>query len=197
MQGSGEIVSSAAAAASSRRNAGLGIRSKLFVVSLALIGASLLASEVYLTRSLEAQWTEGIREDLLVRARLVAEQVAARAGAVADVRTLDALADHLGTAASGRVTLVRPDGTVVGDSEVPADALARLDNHRARPEIAQALAAREGVGVRLSRTVQERMMYVAVPIEREDAVIGAARVAVRLDRIDALVSDLRKTLTMA
>ncbi len=177
--------------------AGLGIRSKLFLVSLALIGASLLASEVYLTRSLEAQLTEGIREELLVRARLVAERVATRADAFDDVRTQDALADQLGATAGGRVTLVRPDGTVVGDSEIAAAALARLDNHRTRPEIAQALAAREGVGVRLSRTVQERMMYVAVPIEREDAVIGAARVALPLDRIDALVSDLRTTLAAA
>jgi two-component system phosphate regulon sensor histidine kinase PhoR len=174
----------------------LGIRSKLFGVSIALIAISLLAAELYLTRALERQLVDAIRDDLVVRARLVAEQAAA-ATDPDDAGARDRLADRLGVTARGRVTLVRRDGTVVGDSQLEPDALARVENHAARPEIAQALAAREGFGMRLSRTVRERLMYVAVPIVRADRVVGAARIAVPLDRIDALVDDLRKTLAAA
>lgn len=174
----------------------LGIRSKLFAVSIVLIALSLLASEVYLTGALERQLIEGIRDDLLVRARLVAGQAAA-SGDLDDIAALDRLADHLGATAHGRVTIVRRDGTVLGDSAVALEALARMENHAARPEIARALAASEGFGMRLSRTVQERLMYVAVPIERAGRVVGAARISVPLDRIDALVGDLRKTLAAA
>jgi two-component system, OmpR family, phosphate regulon sensor histidine kinase PhoR len=198
MQGAGEMrVSSAAQASQRSGKARLGIRSKLFVASIALIGVSLLVAEIYLTRALEAQLLESVRDELLVRARLVAERASDIASVSHDVPALDRLADHLSVTAGGRVTLVRRDGTVAGDSEVAAEDLARLDNHGARTEIAQALAAREGVGTRLSSTVQERLMYVAVPITHEDDVIGAARIAVPLDRIDVLIGELRATLAAA
>jgi two-component system phosphate regulon sensor histidine kinase PhoR len=198
MQGASEVrIASAAQESGPSGRTQLGIRSKLFVVSLALIVVSLLASEIYLTRALEAQLVDGVRDDLLVRARLVAERVASAAKSLDDASLHDALADRLGSAAGGRVTVVRRDGTVAGDSEVAADALAQLDNHGSRPEIVQALAAGEGAGMRLSRTVQERLMYVAVPITQAGNVVGAARVAVPLVRIDELVGDLRKTLVAA
>jgi two-component system phosphate regulon sensor histidine kinase PhoR len=198
MQGAGEMrVSSAAQASQPSARARLGIRSKLFVASIALIGVSLLVAEIYLTRALEAQLLESIRDELLVRARLVAERASDIASASDDVLAFDRLADHLSVTAGGRVTLVRRDGTVVGDSEVAAEDLARLDNHGARTEIAQALAAREGVGTRLSSTVRERLMYVAVPITHEGGVVGAARIAVPLDRIDVLIGELRATLAAA
>ena len=198
MQGRGELPLRQAKAAGRPRGHGrLGIRSKLFLVSLALIGSALLVAEVYLTRALEAQLVDAIREDLLVRARLVAERVQAATDALDDAGSGDALADRLAVATGGRVTLVRRDGRVVGDSEVATDALAGLDNHASRPEIAQALVECEAAGVRLSRTLQARLMYVAVPVVRGGDVVGAARVALPLDRIDALVDDLRKTLAAA
>ncbi|MPZ45268.1 MAG: HAMP domain-containing protein [Betaproteobacteria bacterium] len=198
MQGAGEIrVPSAAEGSGPSGGRRLGIRSKLFVASIVLIGVSLAASEIYLTRALEAQLLESIRDELLVRARLVAERASGIASASDDVRAFDRLADHLGATARGRVTLVRRDGTVVGDSGVAAEELARLDNHAARPEIARALAAREGSGTRLSSTVRERLMYVAVPITDQGNIVGAARIAVPLDRIDLLIGELRMTLAAA
>jgi two-component system phosphate regulon sensor histidine kinase PhoR len=198
MQGAGEIGAAAGRESAARARTGrLGIRAKLFLVSLGLIGVSLAAAEVYLTRALEARLMEGIRDDLLVRARLIAARIAASAATLDDARVQDAAADALGQLAGGRVTIVRVDGRVVGDSSVTAEALDRLDNHGARPAIAQALVAGAGFGLRLSRTVHERLMYIAVPIRRDDTVLGAARIAVPLDRIDELVGELRKTLAAA
>ena len=198
MQSAGEIGAAAGReSAAGVRSGRLGIRAKLFLVSLGLIGVSLAAAEVYLTRALEARLMEGIRDDLLVRARLIAARIAASAASLDDARVQDAAADALGQLAGGRVTIVHRDGRVVGDSSVAVDALDRLDDHAARPEIAQALVAGSGFGLRLSRTLQERLMYIAVPIRRDDAVLGAARIAVPLDRIDQLVGELRKTLAAA
>src|SRR5687767_5005130 len=53
----------------------LGIRFKLFLGSLALIGLAVVAAEVYLSTALERQLTERISSDLAVRARLLAERV--------------------------------------------------------------------------------------------------------------------------
>ncbi|MDB5928131.1 MAG: hypothetical protein JWN13_7067, partial [Betaproteobacteria bacterium] len=54
----------------------LGIRSKLFLGSLVLIGISIFAAELYMSQALEGQLTDRIRADLIVRARLIAERIA-------------------------------------------------------------------------------------------------------------------------
>ena len=172
----------------------LGIRSRLFFVSVALIAVALVASELYLTRALEAQLIDTVRGDLLVRARLIAQRLASADPPLADRAQADRLADELGAAAGARVTVVRIDGTVAGDSEVDLSGLARLENHAARPEVAAALGSSEGTTVRYSATIHERLMYVAVPVVADGRTVGAARVAVALSHIDDAVWNLHKTL---
>jgi hypothetical protein len=50
----------------------LGVRTKLFLVSIALIVASMGAADAYLTSSISSHLTDAIRSDLFARARLVA-----------------------------------------------------------------------------------------------------------------------------
>lgn len=175
---------------------GAGIRLKLFLGSLVLIAIAVASAEIYLSGALEQQLTERIREDLLTRAALIAGRVASSTGVLDDARG-DRLADELGPVAGVRVTLVRPDGTVAGDSDVEPAKLPRLENHSERPEVAQALARRAGSSVRFSTTVATRMMYAAVPIVREDTFIGIARVALPLTEVDEAIVKLRRTLAAA
>jgi hypothetical protein len=58
----------------------LGIRSKLFLGSLMLIGVVIAAAEIYLSHALETQLTERIRSDLYTRAGLIARRVASVGG---------------------------------------------------------------------------------------------------------------------
>jgi two-component system phosphate regulon sensor histidine kinase PhoR len=175
----------------------LGIRSKLFVGSLVLIGISVAAAELYLSHALEEQLTDRIRADLIIRARLIAQRIASTGVRLNDERSADALADELGEVSGVRVTLARPDGTVAGDSEVEPARIPRIENHGDRPEVMQALARGEGSSVRHSTTVGRRMMYAAVPITRQGAVIGTARVAMPLTEIDDAIWRMRKTLGAA
>jgi two-component system phosphate regulon sensor histidine kinase PhoR len=172
----------------------LGIRSKLFLVSLALISVSVFATEAYLSRSLETQLTARARAELVVRARLIAERAAALPTSLDNAAIADALADELGHVAGARVTLVRSNGTVAGDSDVPAAALPSLENHLARPEIAEALNAGQGSSVRYSTTLGRRMMYVAVPVARQQVTLGVARVALPLSDLENALGDMRRTL---
>ena len=175
----------------------LGIRFKLFLVSLLLIGISVFAAEIYLSDALEHQLTERIRDDLLVRARLIAQRVATSSVSLDGDAAADALADELGRAAGVRVTLVRNDGKVAGDSEVELAGLPQVENHGARPEIAQALQNGQGSSIRYSTTVGRRMMYAAVPMARQNSVVGTARVALPLTDIDDAVRQIRRTLVTA
>ncbi|HEV7800923.1 MAG TPA: HAMP domain-containing protein, partial [Burkholderiales bacterium] len=174
----------------------LGIRLKLFLGSLVLIGISIAAAELYLAETLESQLTERIRADLIIRAGLIAQRVATAVTQLDDTAA-DALADELGPIAGVRVTLVRPDGTVAGDSEVQTARLPHLENHSDRPEIVQSLAVGHGSSVRHSATIGTRMMYAAVPVMRQGSMIGTARVALPLTQVDEAMSRLRKSLGMA
>jgi two-component system, OmpR family, phosphate regulon sensor histidine kinase PhoR len=173
-----------------------GVRLKLFLVSVALIAVSVVAADAYLTRSTGQQVTETVRDDLFVRAALVAREAVTRAAAPGDLAAWDSLADSLGHAAAARVTLIARDGTVVGDSDVPLAELSHVENHAARSEVAAALAGENGYTIRLSSTVQRQMMYVAVPVAGAGAV-AVARVATPLVVVDRAVAQSRRAILVA
>jgi len=62
---------------------------------------------------------------------------------------------------STRVTLIFPTGKVFADSEENPQ---NMNNHKTRPEVKQALNGKIGSSVRYSTTLKKDMMYVAVPI---------------------------------
>lgn len=74
----------------------------------------------------------------------------------------DRLLRRLGEGVSMRVTLVRADGLVLGDThERPA----RMDNHADRPEIRAVLAGEAfGRSLRRSATLDRDLLYVALPL---------------------------------
>jgi two-component system phosphate regulon sensor histidine kinase PhoR len=98
----------------------------------------------------------------------------------------DALAKRLGKASGLRITVVMPTGQVVAES---ADDPALLESHRTRPEIATALDTRAMAhDVRYSATLQQDMLYVAVPLLRR----GEPWVVVRVSTAATAVNDTLK-----
>ncbi|MGI8844035.1 MAG: ATP-binding protein [Gemmatimonadaceae bacterium] len=94
----------------------------------------------------------------------------------------DALADTAGAMLGVRVTLVAPDGRVVGDSDESADQLAQLENHGARPEIREALESGAGRARRVSASVGRDQLYSAVR-----APLGVVRLSIDPATVDAIV----------
>jgi two-component system phosphate regulon sensor histidine kinase PhoR len=94
-----------------------------------------------------------------------------------------------------RVTLMARDGTVIGDSDVPAERLPQVENHAARPEMIAALAGRTGQAVRRSRTVGAELLYVALPAASAD--VAVVRVAEPLTAIANLQASLLRLSIVA
>ena len=114
----------------------LSVRTKLFLVLVALIVASMGAADAYLTSSVSVHLTDTIRADLSVRARLVARAAATFSGSPDDDAAPWArLAQELGQFADARVTIVARSGTVLGDSQFALAELPELENFAARPEV--------------------------------------------------------------
>ncbi len=137
-------------------------RTRLFVSSLAAAGATLVVATVMVSWSIRESVSQRIERSLIVEARLTAELLSRQRPSTR--LELDAEADDLGRLGSARITFIAPDGTVVGDSEVAADALASVSNHGDRPEVRAALTDGLGVATRYSSTIDTDMLYVAVPI---------------------------------
>jgi two-component system phosphate regulon sensor histidine kinase PhoR len=104
----------------------------------------------------------------------------------------DSLADVTATLLGFRVTLIDSSGTVVGDSQFDALALARLDNHGQRPEIVAARQAAHGADVRVSPSVGDEELYVAVR-----SPLGFARVALSTAEVDRTIASAGGSVLIA
>ncbi len=104
---------------------------------------------------------------------------------------LDELVKQLGRAINTRITVIAPDGLVLADSEKnPAE----MENHHDRPEIIKALQNKIGRSLRYSRTLQEYMLYIAIPIKHNGEIIGVLRGSLPVWRINRLLSNLGRKL---
>ncbi|MFW6280763.1 MAG: two-component system histidine kinase PnpS [Halanaerobium sp.] len=92
-----------------------------------------------------------------------------------------------------RVTIIARDGDVLADSHYDSN---QMENHLSRPEVKETLA-NLGIGssIRYSETVEEEMLYSAIPIRDQGEVIGVLRVARPFDFInEVLVDDIKNYL---
>ena len=149
-----------------------------------LIALVLLALGVYLVSFLRAQQLAALEAQLERQARLVAGEAQQHLWPEA-AAGLDPLAKRQGRESGLRITLIALDGTVLGDSDRDP---AVMDNHSARPEVQQALQTGSGQSRRHSATLDQDLLYVAVPIERAGTVIGVARVALPVHEVEATVN---------
>jgi two-component system, OmpR family, phosphate regulon sensor histidine kinase PhoR len=157
-----------------------------------LIIASMAALGIYLNNSVRSLQLDNLRFHLEQEARITAE--AALPPLLGQGGSPDALAKRLGGEIDSRVTIISPDGTVLGDSiEDPA----AMENHATRPEVIDALASGIGQSTRFSTTLNRQMMYVAVTINNQGAVVGIARVALPLTTVESSVGHITRTIILA
>jgi len=174
----------------------MGVRLKLFLVSLSLILLVIGVSGLFLERELRAWYEDRTELTLTTQARTVREAVREFDGPDQGP-ALQAFAHRLGRSSSSRVTLILPDGRVVADSELDAEGLANAENHANRPEVRAALRGNLGTARRLSATIDERMQYVALPLPEGPDPQIVVRVAMPLDAISGAISRLQWFMLLA
>jgi signal transduction histidine kinase len=131
-------------------------------------------------RNQQALLTTGIERDATVLAG-VAEDALERG-----VRTdLDAVVRRYDERTGGRVVIVDDRGISVADSDPPAPG--RRD-FSTRTEFATALSGRVATGARYSETLDQRLLYVAVPVASGGVVHGAVRITYPTTAVDRRVT---------
>lgn len=131
-----------------------------------------------------------IRQDLESRAQIMDELLLPVIIPLSSP-AIDSLCKHLFAKTGTRFTLILPDGTVVGDSE--RDPI-KMENHLYRPEVKMALGRKTGNAVRFSTTLNEAMMYVAIPRIVSDSLVLIIRAAVPMTAIKADIRRLQNSM---
>lgn len=90
-------------------------------------------------------------------------------------------------AGEARVTVVDIDGDVLADSDRSAN---ELENHLSREEIQQALAGEVGVAVRHSTSTGVDLIYVAVPLYKEQELLGVVRLSYPIQLAESKIHQL-------
>ena len=169
----------------------------------ALAGLVLLVvalSSVFVEQRLRERTIDEIVEGLGERTHLVAAMASRIEFGPAATPELVAFAKDAGRAARARVTLIAPDGVVLGDSALSFDEVLGVERHHDRPEVIAAIAGGEGHAIRRSGTLKRNLVYLAVPVAAEPAggpPRAVVRLAVDLHEVDAAISDLRLDLFWA
>lgn len=161
---------------------------QIYPVFFLVTVVAIIAVSWYFSSALKEFHHQDSVASLRARAELIAFQVQD------PIRTqswneLNQLCREAGVKISTRITILLPSGQVVGDTrEEPA----RMENHAARPEVVEALSGQVGTSSRFSRTLQKEMMYLAVPVLSDGAVVGVVRTAMAVDAVEARMGVLRE-----
>jgi len=173
---------------------GLTFRLTLILLIAAALGMTVMG--LYITRALETYSTENLKSGLVKEARLVQDDIASALREDTSLESGQALAERYGARLKVRVTIIAPDGTVIGDSERTLREVRKMENHAARPEVAAALAGAIGSDLRHSQTLNVAMLYIAVPINDGQRVSGVLRLALPMTELAAVSASIRTTVAI-
>ena len=104
----------------------------------------------------------------------------------------DSLANVAGLALGRRVTLIRSDGVVIGDSEFDGEDLHHLQNHSTRPEVIAAKREGMGTSMRPSVSAGDNEIYLAVRHP-----LGVVRVSVSTAKFREIVRGAQRDVVLA
>jgi len=158
---------------------------KIYLSFLLITLFSALAVGWYASSSLSRFYLDKIADDLKARAWLTRDELQ-REDILSDAGQVDELCKRIGAGTSTRITVILRSGKVIGDSmEEPS----RMMDHSDRPEVKEALSGKTGKAVRFSPTLKQRMLYLALPVDKDGEIEAVVRASASLQSIqDAIRS---------
>jgi len=160
-------------------------RLKLTMLFVLLIGSSVLAAGLLMGNSYQKNHQAALRDHMIRELHVLNAAVPwpDKLNVAEASEYLQQQAQRFKEIAEMRITYIRLDGTVIGDSD--HDPLT-MNRHLDREEVREALASGTGSSVRYSDTLKERMMYVAIKVSgtEGESDSGIVRLAMSLGDIE-------------
>ncbi len=165
---------------------------RLFPSYLLITLISLLAVSWYASEAMRQFFLDQTATDLKARAALLEKQISGLLSPL-DAAAIDSICKEAGRLSSTRITVILPDGRVIGDSrETPG----LMDNHANRPEISTALAGQAGKSMRFSNTLMQQMYYVAVPVKDRQKIVAVLRTALPATAVEAEIRSIQLKIAL-
>jgi signal transduction histidine kinase len=157
------------------------LRLRLLAAFAYVLVLVLVALELPLSLNLSRRVDAEVRAQAAGEAHLVAASVS---DSLDDPAELSRIVTLAATEVGGRVIVVDRDGVLLADSAGAAPG----DSYASRPEIASVLSTgRPTQGERTSETLDEELLYTAVPVIHEASRVGAVRVTQSVEEIGGKV----------
>ncbi len=162
----------------------------LYPVFLIIIVVVLLAVVLYTSHFFRTLYYNEVANDLRIRAQIIEYQIEPmlKSGGFSEI---DNVCKSLGKAGASRITIILPDGQVIGDSDENPE---KMKNHSDRPEFKTAIKGDLGKSVRFSDTLGKNMMYLAIPIKQDGKILAVIRTSVSLTIIEQELISLYKKI---
>lgn len=167
---------------------------KLFISYVIIFLTLFLLTGFYVLNRLHDLTTQTLRDSLTDQVELISIFIDPAVIAAKDKKRVQDILMNLRPRYSARITLMHADGEVLGDSEQTWEELRRIDNHKERPEIREALRGGFGSGTRFSQTVRKNMLYVAIPVYSENQIIGVLRLAQPLTHVKKVTDAFQRPI---
>ncbi len=159
---------------------------KIYPYHLVVVVLSLLATAWFVSHAVRDFYQDNLIAELEGRARILAPTIEKW---LADDKTfeLDNLARRIREHTGTRLTVILKNGTVVVDSHSVPE---KMENHLDRPEIIQAIRNQPAYEERFSSTINEEMLYLAVPLRKSNELVAFVRVAKPVTAIQSTLADI-------
>ncbi|NMC80872.1 MAG: cell wall metabolism sensor histidine kinase WalK, partial [Chloroflexi bacterium] len=160
----------------------LSLRWRIILSYAALLVIAMGGLSWFLSSSVRETYLDQYRSSLMAEARILAIQLQPILQEGSPYPALDDFVAQNASLLETRITIILPDGKVIGESSRSPE---QLENHLNRPEVQQALNGNVGDEIRYSDTLGTQMLYIAVPVQTGGETLGILRLAIPLAQLQA------------
>lgn len=166
---------------------------QVYIPNVVIVLLALIATSVYSYHSVKVFNRDQLAMDLHFRA-ILASELAFDENGLKPESEINALCVEYGRKIATRITVILPDGRVIGDSDRDP---AAVENHADRPEIIEAIKGDISQSTRYSTTVRKNMMYFAMPLRHQGRIAGVMRVALPLTSVQKALGEVSGRIALS
>lgn len=164
-------------------------RTRLTLIMIAMIALSVIAAGLFMVKTFKENHINALEDNMVREMQIISAKMEWKTGQLSTLYNYySSEAKELKHYTGARVTFIRNDGIVLGDSDGDPK---EMDNHLNRVEVMEALESGTGRAIRASETVKQNMMYVAIPVKVvPDQAPDVIRLAMSLKEVDESIRNL-------
>jgi two-component system phosphate regulon sensor histidine kinase PhoR len=175
----------------------LSLKVKLVLFYVCVLFLSFFIIGYSLNKNLEENSLRELRIFLTEEAKIIALNLDIDNLKTENTVYLNKFSKALSSIIQNRITIIDVSGKVLLDTDLSISNPLELENHANRPEVRKALRGENSFEIRYSPTIKVNLLYVAVPLLKENKPIGVIRISMPLVQIKQKFETLRNAISFS